>query len=197
MNENREIKKKLDFPAFVVYDSTKATNGGANVDIKNILVPALKAVNKTQGQAAKAMNWQTQQLNARIVRNSLRASEFMELMDAIGIDVILKIRDTGDVIREDSRIPGAGRRVCKMVDKVTYDTNHASALANSFFADGVNEFNDEGKASELYIDQEGRYFFAEYTNWEGGKDTISPTTAAVAAKFIEKYGTEINKAPTE
>ena len=81
-----------------------------------------------------------------------------------------------------------------MVDRVTYDTAASNAISNNFYADGVNEYTD-GKAMELYIDKEGRYFFAEYSNWEGGKDRISPVSAAEAAAFIEKYGTELDKKP--
>ena len=49
-----------------------------------------------------------------------------------------------------THIAGAGRRVRAMVDKVKYDTEAASALANNFYADGVNEYTD-GKAMELYV----------------------------------------------
>ena len=44
---------------------------------------------------------------------------------------------------------------------------------------------------ELYVDDEGRYFFAEYTNWEGVKDRITPVSARDAAVFIDKYGTDL------
>ena len=83
-----------------------------------------------------------------------------------------------------------------MVDRIIYDTASSDAIANNFYADGENEYTD-GKALELYMDKEGRYFFAEYSSWEGVKDRITPVNAEAAASFIEKYGTEIDKAPKE
>ena len=77
-----------------------------------------------------------------------------------------------------------------MVDRVIYDTAASEAIANDFWADGENEYND-GKALELYIDKENRYFFAEYSSWEGVKDRICPVSAEDAATFIEKYGTTL------
>ena len=66
------------------------------------------------------------------------------------------------------------------------------------YAESVNfraPWNKAVVIAALAIDKEGRYFFAEYSNWEGGKDRISPVSAAEAAAFIEKYGTELDKKP--
>ena len=80
------------------------------------------------------------------------------------------------------------------VDKVFYDTGAADALSNSFYEDGVSEYKD-GEACELYVDKKGRYFMAEYH--EDGKDRIRSVSPSVAAAFIEKYGTKIEKGPKE
>ena len=103
----------------------------------------------------------------------------------MGIDVEFRVRETGKVIK--IRVPGMGQRVRCMVDKVIYDTAASDALANNFYADGVNMFTD-GKAMELYVDKEGRYFFAEYSDWVGVKDRITPVSASVAAAFIAAVG---------
>lgn len=161
---------------------------------KEALAAALKETGKTQAEAATKLGWSPQQLSARLVRNSLRADEFLDLMDAIGIDVVLKLQGTGSEVK--AHISGAGRRVRRMVNKITYDTAASDALANNFYADGKNEYSD-GKAMELYVDKDGRYFFAEYTNWEGAEDRITPVTANDAAAFIEKYGTDIHKSLAE
>ena len=79
-----------------------------------------------------------------------------------------------------------------MVDRVIYDTAASDALANNFYADGKNEYSD-GMAMELYIDQNGRYFFACYSNLEGVKDRILPISASDAATFIRRYGTATHK----
>ena len=59
---------------------------------------------------------------------------------------------------------------------------------------GVSEYKD-GEACELYVDKKGRYFMAEYH--EDGKDRIRSVSPSVAAAFIEKYGTKIEKGPKE
>ena len=162
---------------------------------KEAINAALKATGKTQAEAAAKIGWVPQQLSARLTRNSLRADEFLEIMDAIGVEVQMKVMETGEDVK--IHIAGAGRRVRGMVDRVIYDTASADALANSFYEDGENEYSAEGTATELYIDREGRYFFVEYTNETGCKDRIVSASANVAAAFIEKYGTELHRGPKE
>lgn len=187
------FEENIDFESASVYNTeNEASNGGVAMTAREALSVALKGTGKTQAEAAVKMGWVPQQLSARLMRGSMRADEFLQIMDAIGVDVILKVRDTDEVLR--THVAGAGRRVRAMVNRVIYDTEAADALANNFYADGVNEYND-GKAMELYIDREGRYFFAEYTNWEGAKDRITPVVASDAAAFIERYGTELHKKP--
>lgn len=188
-----DLGKKLDNIPVLRYDGENDTSdGGAMMSSKEMLAVALKETGKTQAEAAKAVGWSPQQLSSRLVRNSLRADELLNLLESIGIEFNLIVRDSGKTVRW--HITGAGRRVKMMVDKVIYDTAASDAIANNFYADGENEYID-GKALELYIDKEGRYFFAEYSNWEGVKDRITPVSAKDAAAFIEKYGTEIHKEP--
>ena len=186
--------KKIDFISDSVYDNENEPSGGGKMNSKDVISAALKEVGINQADGAKSINWSPQQLSSKIVHGTLRADDFLRLMDAIGVDVEFKVRDSGKIIK--TRIPGAGRRVRCMVNKVIYDTAISDALANSFYSDGVNEYSD-GRARELYIDKEGRYFFAEYSTWEGQKDRIVPAGSNEAAAFIEKYGTQIFKAPVE
>lgn len=158
---------------------------------KDLLAAALRHTKKTQADAAARVGWVPQQLSQRLTRNSLRADEFLNLLEGIGVDVMLVNKEDGTIIRLR-----AGRRVKAMVDKVVYDTDNAYPLANNFYADGVNEYT-YGKALELYVDSEGRYFFAEYSNWEGAKDRIVPVSATDAASFIETYGTGPKKTPIQ
>lgn len=159
---------------------------------REILTAALKATGKTQAEAARLLGYNPQWLSARLVRCSLRADEFLALMDKIGIDVSFTVRETGESVKE--QIKGAGRRIRKMVNRVIYDTAACNALANNFYADGVHEYID-GRAMELYIDAEGVYFFAEYTE-NGNGDHITVASPEEAATFITKYGTDIQKGPT-
>lgn len=188
-----DFSETLDNLSVLVYDEENTEmDGGEKMTSKEVLAAALRDTGKTQAEAAAKIGWVPQQLSARLTRNSLRADELLDLLDGLGVELTLTVRETGKVIR--SHIQGAGRRVKGMVDRVTYDTAASDALSNNFYADGVNEYTD-GKALELYVDKEGRYFFAEYSSWEGVKDRITPVTAETAAAFIEKYGTELDKAP--
>lgn len=159
-----------------------------------MIIAALKETAITQAEAASRIGWTPQRLSARLTRNTMRADDFIELMDAIGVDITLTVHDTGALIKP--HIQGAGRRIRAMVNKVIYDTNYADALSNNFYANGVDQYVD-GRAIELYIDREGRYFFAEYTNLDGVKDRITPISAGDAATFIERYGTELFRKPIE
>lgn len=158
---------------------------------KEALMTALARTGHTQESAAKLIGWSSGQLvSQRLQRNSMRADELLTLMDAIGVDVTFTVRNTGEVLREHTS--GHGRHVKGTVDQVLYDTAAADALSNSFYTDGVNEYT-AGEACELYVDKRGRYFMAEYH--ENGKDRIRVVPASVAAAFIEKYGTVIEKGP--
>ena len=188
-----EFQKNVDTISVSAYYGKKdAENGGEMMTSKEILSAALKAVDKTQAESAGFIGYNAQQLSSRLVRNSLRADEFLTLLDKIGIDVTFTVRETGAPLKEHIR--GAGRRLRKMVNKVIYDTAASDAISNSFYADGVNEYKD-GWAIELYVDAEGRYFFAKYSE-DGSGDHIVTALAEEAATFIGKYGTEIQKAPT-
>lgn len=188
-----DFSEALDNLSVLVYDEENTEmDGGEKMTSKELLAAALRDTGKTQAAAAAKVGWTPQQLSSRLSRNSLRADELLELLEGLGIELTMTVKETGKVVR--SHIQGAGRRVKGMVDRVTYDTASSDALANNFYADGVNEYTD-GKALELYIDREGRYFFAEYSSWDGVKDRITPVTPETAAAFIEKYGTELDKTP--
>lgn len=193
MNDFGETLDNFTEMLYDVSSQNDTSYGGDLMKSNDMLAAALRATRKTQAEAAARIGWMPQQLSARLVRNSMRADEFLNLLEGLDIEITLTVRETGEVVR--THIHGAGRRVKAMVDRVIYDTAASDALANNFYADGVNEYTD-GKALELYVDKEGRYFFAEYTNWEGGKDRISPVSGHDAAAFIEKYGTVIDKKPT-
>ncbi len=189
-----DFEKSIDNINDSVYDECSKANGGATMPAKELIAAALKSTGKTKAEAAAKVGWVPQQFSARMTRNSLRADEFLDILAGIGVEVLLVVKETGEEVRE--HIAGAGRRVRRMVDKVLYDTAESNAIANNFYSDGVNQYNG-GRARELYIDSEGRYFFAEYSENDGEKDRINPISGADAAEFIERYGTEIQKKPPE
>lgn len=157
------------------------------------LAAALTATGHTQAEGARVIGWQPQRLYQRLVRGTLKVDELFQILDAIGVDFQMTVRETGKPV--SVHIPGYGRRVRAMSDRVIYDTAASDALSNSFYEDGVHEFGVDGRASELYIDRDGRYFLAKYTNVEGEKDRVQAISGDLAAAFIEKYGTQIDKRP--
>lgn len=190
-----DVEKILDnLPDLVYNDDEIIPNGGDNMASKEILEAVLRDTGTSKSAAAAKIGWLPQTLSNRLRMKTLRADEFLELMEALGVNITYTIKETGAVVR--IRIPGAGRKVRKMVNGVIYDTSTASAISNNFYADGVNEYTD-GMARELYKDNENRFFFAEYSSLEGVKDMIIPITANDAAEFIKKYGTEIDKKPAD
>lgn len=156
---------------------------------KEVLEAALKATGLSQAQVAKMAGIPEQSLGQKVnIRESVRANEFFELLDVIGIDTIFYVRETGEILMKK---PAHGRRVIGMSDGIVFDTKESTLVASSFFADGTNEYGHDGKAQELYTDSEGRYFVAEYSNDKSVKDRVRTVPADMAAAFINLYG--INK----
>lgn len=159
---------------------------------RDYLDAAFDSQRMTQKAAAEKSGRDYKGLNQKIKNGSLRAEEFLDILDCIGIDVKLFDRNTGKEI--SPYVAGYGFPVKKMSSGVFYDTRRACALSNTFYSDGVNEY-PEGKALELFVDPQGRYFLVE--RHEDGWAKITDVDASVAAAFIEKYGTIIDKRPTE
>ena len=67
-----------------------------------------------------------------------------------------------------------------MVNGVKYDTFKADAICHSD--------ESEDMFCELYRDENGRYFVAQYVKWEGGVSSISPIGEEDAQRLIEKFG---------
>lgn len=187
--------KTLDNISDLVYNNSKTIpTGGEIMASREILEAVLRDTGTSKAAAAAKIGWLPQTLSNRLRMKTMRADEFLELLDALGVSITYTLKETGAAVRV--RIPGAGRKVRKMVNGITYDTSTASAISNNFYADGVNEYTD-GMARELYKDSDNRFFFAEYSSLEGVKDRIVPITANDAADFIRKYGTEIDKKPVD
>ena len=159
---------------------------------KEVFASALKATGMNQVQVAKLTGQPEQSIGQKInVRESVRANEFFDILDAMGIDIYFCVRKTGEVLMKDKT--KHGRHVVGMSDGVIYNTNTAKILATSFYADGEHEYGPDGKAQELYIDSEGRYFMAEYSNVEGENDRVRSMPANMATAFIKQFGMEEKK----
>ncbi len=157
---------------------------------RDYLNAALESKNMFQEDGAAAIGWTPAKLSAILRRETLKADDFIALMDAIGMEIEFKDKETGEPLK--IKASGYGRRLRGISDGIKFDTNAAEAISNSFYEDGVNEYGKDGRAVELYIDKQGRYFFAEYSINAGEKERIRSTSSSVAAAFIEKYGTDLH-----
>ena len=157
---------------------------------REVLSAILLTAGKSQADVAAMMGWSPQSLSQRLVRDTLRSDDFLKIVELLGIEVTFTVKDSGKIVK--IRNAGHGRRLRKMSDRVIFDTTRADAISNSFYADGTNEYDENGEAQELYIDDEGRYFVAEY-HTDASKDKIRAVPASLAVAFIEKYGTTIEK----
>lgn len=180
-----DFEKKLDKESVLLYNNrNSAIDGGVMMKARDALDAALRETGKTQAEAAARVGWVPQQLNNRLGRNSLKADEFLEVLEGIGVEITMTVKETGKVIRLKSQ----QRRVKKMVKGVTYDTAAAGVVANNFYADGVNKYDEDGYATELYIDKENRYFFVDYHRDDPKLDEIRVMSKSSVDDFIEKYG---------
>lgn len=153
---------------------------------KEILAAALKATNLSQAKAAKKIGMPEQSLGQKInVRESVRANELFDILEAIGIGAVFFVKATGELLlTEEER----GTRLVGVSDGVVYDTMNATLVSTSFFADGENEFGKDGRAQDLYIDGMGRYFVAEYCNDGSIQSRVRSVPVSMAEAFINMYG---------
>lgn len=161
---------------------------------REVIETALAKNSQTQAWLAREMGWTPQNFCQRFRRGGIRADEFLAMLDVLGVDATFTLRGTGEILKPHVR--GHGRRLTGNCEKVTFDTAASEAIANSFYEDGVNEFNADGEATELYVDSKGRFFVAEY-HADASKDRLRTVSSSMAAAFIEKYGTQIEKGPTK
>lgn len=138
-------------------------------------------------QVAKIINKTATKFKQRIACGNFRASEFLKIVEGMGYKPKYTIVKTNNVISFKPRPMAHGRAVSCMVNGVIYSTSQSTALANDFYSDGEHEYN-EGRATELYINKDNKYFFVDYTEFEGVKDRVIPITAEVARAFIKKHG---------
>jgi len=139
----------------------------------------------TQVKAAELYGMPEQSIGQKInTRESIQANEFFDLLDTIGIGVLFYVKETGEILLKESE---NGRRVVGISEGVYYDTKKSKLLASSFLGDERNEFGPDGKAQELYIDKNGRYFMVECSNDENVKDRIVAVPNSIATAFINQY----------
>ena len=157
---------------------------GTQADIRELFSKTLEATGETMEDAANLLETSVIALNEKVyVRASIKMSELFTALELLGAEVEFYVEKTNQNLyweKED--------RVMGMSDGVIYDTRESALLATSFYADGSNEFGEDGKAMELYVDKDNRYFFAEYNLDSDVKPRIKAAPVHVAYAFLQTYG---------
>ena len=160
---------------------------------QEVIEAALTKRALTQQEIAVKRGLTPQALGQKILKDTLRASEFLDILDNLDIEVNYTLKEDGQPLK--FRRAGHGRRTKGMSNSLKFDTMYSDALANTFYADGVNEYGEDGVAQELYIDKDGRYFIVEYNQDDPEKDKIHAVHSNIASAFVNSFGPEIEKGP--
>ena len=172
----------------LLYDASKVVRKGGKTDLIDpveALRAAMFSAGVSQNEAAELAGMTKQALSTKIVNQSFKAKDWIQVLDAIGVDVVLVNRKTGGKIRPSLNLRGKGPRVKGTSNGIRYDTEFSDCLASSFYADGEHEYTD-GVAEELFIDADSRYFMVVYQ--EGERPRVNGVSGNVAKAFIQRYG---------
>lgn len=151
--------------------------GGDGVTPAEVVKDLISRSSMQQKDVAEKMGWTEQAISNKFRRNSLSAEEYLKMLEILGYELKIVESETSEEVF--TRRKGVGSRLKMMVNGIKYDTYKADALCHSD--------ENEDIFYELYVDQEGRYFVAQYVNWDGGVNSISPIGAEDAKRLIEKF----------
>ena len=112
----------------------------------------------------------------KISRNTFYAEEVLTILDNLGLEV--KVVEGTRLINK--KYGGIGGTVHMMVNRTIYDTDKSVALAHSDWFDSWR--------TELFRDDDGRFFLAHYTQLEAAKPFISEMSKKDAEMYYAKYG---------
>ncbi len=143
-----------------------------------ILKDLIKRSPMQQKEVAERMGWSPEGTSNKLRRGTISADEFAQMLEILGYEMKIVEIDTSAEVTARRR--GVGKRLNMLVNGIRYDTYKADAICHS----------DESKDMfvELYRDDEGRYYVANYVNWEGGISSISPIGEADALTLMEELG---------
>lgn len=114
----------------------------------------------------------------------LRIDDLFDVLDALDILVVFCDKENGEVLREYHHY---GRPMRTVIGHKAYDTSNSELIASSFYADGVNMYNDDGYAVELYRNPKGLYFIVEYYRGREDRDRIRIPSTEQMMEIILDY----------
>ena len=152
----------------------------------DVLLNALEMQNISQRELAEKIGTSAQNINQKLLHNSLRADDFFKLLDEIGVEAYFQLADSGIPV---STVRGDNPHetdIVKMHKGILYDTSKSYILSDDFYKNGNGKYDDKGEARILYIDRRNRYFFVIYS--ENAPVKIESADLNSAREFIGKYG---------
>ena len=158
------------------YTCVEIQVGGDGMTPVEVIKDLISRSSMQQKEVAARMGWTEQAISNKFRRNSLSAEEYLNMLEILGYELRIVESDTSEEVF--TRRKGVGERLKMMVNGVKYDTYKADAICHSDESEDI--------FYELYVDQEGRYFVAQYVNWEGGVNSISPIGEDDAKRIMEK-----------
>lgn len=149
--------------------------------VREILESAFAETDTTQTEAARKIGMSCKQLSDRITRDTLKASSFLDMLDAMGIDVQFKVRETGLDMRPKRR--GMAGHISHMIRGVTYDTSKSYLL--------FGEMPSPGNFTELYQTKDRQYFVVDKSLYGGNDMTlVIPLTTNGAIDFLKEHNAD-------
>ena len=89
----------------------------------------------------------------KVKSGTIKATDLMKALECIGMS--LRIESDGMLIPDRN---AAGERVVRVLKGDRYDTKRCCPIANSFYRNGADRFQDHA-AEEMYFDPEKRRYF--------------------------------------
>ena len=161
------------------------------LEVKEITRAILKVKGYTIQRLEDLVGAYRQELEYKILRRgSISCKEYFEVLDIVGIVPVFFLKETGEELSKavDEKLRKSEHfRVVGTSDRKQYDTQKSKFICSSFFADGKHEYGPDGKAQDLFQDQDGMYFIADYDKTSADKAKVRALPVNVALAFIERY----------
>ena len=140
-----------------------------------LLAGAIASRKKPNKEVAAHLGAKASTFSRRISRNCLKAQELMDAAEYLGYKVVLV--DAKDNTELELKSRSDSPRVRKQIEGKVYDTARAKFICRTGASDGW--------WLELYQNEDGEYFVAHYTHWDGVENFLSLCPKMYAERFME------------
>lgn len=150
------------------------------MNAKEFLTAVLEHANSNWSGAASKLGWARQSMSRKINTGSLRADDFLALLDAMDVNITVSDRKTGEVIVMSNAPTQVS--IKSVIDGVLYEVDKSAKISEDNTAD------EEFSKHELYVDSKGRYFMVHYCADLKKSPIVTTVSDEAAVKFIVKHG---------